>query len=1049
MFVNFFIRRPVFATVCALLIILVGSISIPTLPVENYPNVQPTTINVSGNYTGASAEIVESAVTSVIERQINGVEGMEYISSTSTNQGNSSITATFEQGRDKDIAAVDIQNRVSLAQPQLPGQVNQTGVTVTKQSGNFVLGLGLFSPEGQYDNLFVSNYADLYLVDPIKRIPGVAEVRIFGERRYAMRLWLDPNRLASRNLTTQDVVNALREQNLQVGAGQIGQEPAPPDQQYVISLQAQSRLESAEEFGDLVLKTGENGTLVRLKDVGRAELGAQDYSGFLRFSGQDAVGLGVIQTLGSNALEISQAVSAEMERLSQQFPPGLEYQVAFDTTDAVQAAFREVMLTLAIAIGLVVLVIFVFLQDWRTTLIPSITIPVSLVGTFAFMKVFGFSINSLTLFGLILATGLVVDDAIVVVENIVRLIEDEEMEPDRAASAAMAEVTGAIIATSLVLFAVFVPVAFFPGVTGKLYQQFALTITFAIALSTFNALTLTPALVALLLRPGQGPQNRFFRWFNRSFEDARRGYDRLLRQLSRARGVVVAIFVALLGVTYFLFQLVPGGFVPDEDQGYFITIIQGPEGASLNYTNTVMQQVEKQLLALPETSGTFAVGGFSFGGGGSNFATIFTTLKPWSQRDRSVQGIITQLTGPFLSMPEAMVIPINPPPVQIGSSQGGFDFQVQDKGNLGLEALAQATQELVQKANATGQLIRVNSQFAVNSPQLQIKVERNQAKALQVSLEDIFATLQTYLGANYVNDFNLFQRTYRVYVQADQQFRSKPEDIGSLYVRSQTGGMIPLSNLVQVTSTVGPQTINHYNLFRSAQVTGSPMPGTSSGQAIAIMERLARETLPVGMDFAWSGSSLEEIKSGGQAPIIFGLGLVMVFLVLAAQYESYIDPLIILFAVPLAVLGAMVALFLRGLPNDVYGQIGLVMLIGLASKNSILIVEFANQLRDRGCSTVRAAIQAAEERLRPIMMTALSFIFGIFPLVVATGAGAGARRSLGTTVMGGMIVSTFLSLFVVPILYIVIGKARERFRDRRRQADSSTSEPESLPAIRR
>ncbi len=1046
MFVNFFIRRPVFATVCALLIILVGAISIPTLAVENYPNVEPTTINVNANYTGASAEVVESAVTSVIERQINGVEGLEYISSTSTNQGNSSITATFGQGRDKDIAAVDIQNRVFLAQPQLPGQVNQTGVTVSKQSGNFVLGMGLFSPKGEYDNLFVSNYADLYLVDPLKRIPGVAEVRIFGERRYAMRLWLDPNRLASRNLTAQDVVEALQEQNLQVGAGQIGQEPAPPDQEYVISLQAESRLKSAEEFGDLVLKTGEDGTLVRLKDVGRAELGAQDYSSFLRFSGQDAVGLGVVQTLGSNALEISQAVRAEMEQLAEKFPPGLEYKVAFDTTEAVQEAFREVILTLAIAIALVVLVIYIFLQDWRTTLIPTITIPVSLVGTFAFMKLFGFSINSLTMFGLILATGLVVDDAIVVIENIVRLIE-QGMKPIQAAMAAMAEVTGAVTATSLVLFAVFVPVAFFPGVTGKLYQQFALTIVFSIAISTFNALTLTPALSALLLRRSQGPQNRFFRWFNRSFESLRDSYDRLLRQLSRMRGIVVGVFVALLGITFLLFQIVPGGFVPDEDQGYFITIIQGPEGSSLNYTSKVMQQAEKQLLALPETSGTFAVGGFSFGGGGANFATIFTTLKPWSQRDRSVQEIITQLTGPLMSAPEALIIPINPPPVQIGSSQGGFDFQVQDKGNLGLEALAQATQELVQKANASGKLIRVNSQFAVNSPQLMIEVNRNQAKALQVSLEDIFGTLQTYLGANYVNDFNLFERTYRVYVQADQQFRSKPEDIGSLYVRSQNEQMIPMSNLIQVRSTVGPQTINHYNLFRSAQVTGTPIPGTSSGQVIKIMETLARKTLPTGMDFAWSGSSLEEINSGGQAPIIFGLGLVVVFLVLAAQYESYIDPLIILFAVPLAVLGALIALFLRGLANDVYGQIGLVMLIGLASKNSILIVEFANQLRDQGHTVVKAAIQAAEERLRPILMTALSFIFGIFPLVVATGAGAAARRSLGTTVMGGMVVSTFLSLFVVPILYIVIGTARERWS--RRQPPPSAPQREVVSAANR
>lgn len=1065
MFVDFFIKRPIFATVCSLIIILVGAVSLVTLPIENYPDVAPTTITVTSNYTGASAEVVESAVTTVLERQINGVEGMEYLTSTSTSDGVSTVTVTFEQGRDKDIAAVDVQNRVSIASPQLPASVNQTGVTVAKDSGNILLGIGLFAKEGEYDNLFISNYADLYLVDAIKRLPGVGNVQIFGERRYAMRLWLDPSRLASRSLTTQDVINALEEQNLQVGAGQIGQQPAPKGQQYQINLQAVSRLKDPAEFGNIVLKTGSDGTLVKLQDVGRAELGAQSYNGFLRFSGQEAVGLGIGQLVGSNALDIAREVKAEMQRLSRNFPPGLSYQVAFDTTQAVEESVKEVLITLAIAILLVILVIYLFLQDWRSTLIPSVTIPVSLIGTFAFIKLFGFSINSLTLFGLILATGLVVDDGIIVIENITRLIEEKGMKPVQAASEAMAEVTGAVIATSLVLMAVFVPVAFFPGVTGKLYQQFALTIAFSIVLSTFNALTLTPALAAVLLGQTPKPNNfslekvgggrplpptfRFFNGINWVLEKTRRGYARSLRLITRFKGWVMLAFVGLLGATFFLFQIVPSGFVPDEDQGFFATIIQAPEGVSLEYTSDIMAQVEDKLLAVPEVTGTFAVGSFSFGGGGANVGTIFTTLKTWSQRERSVEDIITELTGPFLSIPGAIVLPINPPPVQVGSSLGGFDFQLQDRGNAGLATLAQATQELVGKANTTGKLVRVNSTFAINAPQLLIEVDRNRAKALQVSLEDVFNTLQTFLGSSYVNDFNLFERTYRVYVQADEQFRSKPEDINLLYVRSQNPEnpqMIPLSNLVKVTPTVGPQIINHYNLFRSTQITGSPAPGSSSGQAIATMEQLAAQNLPTGMDYSWSGSSLEEIKSGGLAPLIFGLGFVFVFLVLAAQYESYFDPLIILMAVPLAILGALLAQWLRGLPNDIYCQIGLVMLIGLASKNSILIVEFANQLRDKGYSITKAAVEAAQERLRPILMTALSFIFGIFPLVIADGAGAGARRSLGTAVFGGMVVSTFLSLFIVPVLYIIVGTLRSRWQKRHQpnlQLQQAKSQPSS------
>jgi HAE1 family hydrophobic/amphiphilic exporter-1 len=1033
MFVDFFIKRPVFSTVCALIILLVGAISIPTLPIAQFPDISPTQINVTANYTGASAEVVENAVTNILERQINGVEGMKYMTSSSSNDGTSSITVTFDASRNKDIAAVDVQNRVTVAQTQLPEAVQQTGVRVTKQSTSLLLAIGLYTEKGEYDNTFLSNYADLYLVDAVKRSKGVGDVRIFGERKYSMRLWIDPNRLASRGLTPKDVVNAIREQNLQVGAGSIGQQPAPEGQMYQLSLRAISRLADVSQFEDIVLKTDTDGTLVKFKDIGRAELGAENYSSFLRFRGNDAVGLGIYQLPGSNALDVAQAVKKEMERLSKTFPPGLKYRVAFDTTNYVQASLVEVLITLLIAIALVVAVIFIFLQDWRTTLIPSLTIPLALIGTFAFIKAFGFSINSLTLFGLTLATGMVVDDAIVVVENITTFIQDKGMNPRQATSEAMSELFGAVIATSLVLMAVFVPVAFFPGTTGALYKQFALTIAFSIAISTFLALTLTPSLSALLLRQGQRPTGWIFDRINRFLDWTRRGYQRSLMYLSHFKSVVIGLFILSLGLTVWLFLSVPSAFLPEEDQGYFITIVQGPEGVSLNYTSDVMSKAEEILLKEPDVVGTFAVGGFGFSGNNPNSGLIFTTLKPWEERKRpeqSVQAVIGRMFGAFSAIPEARLLPVNPPPIQGLGSFGGFTFQLQDRrGNESLDPLVQALGQILGSANQPGSgLQRVFSTFAANTPQLLVEVERNRAKALQVSIDDIFNTLQTSLGSQYVNDFTLQQRTYRVYVQADKQFRANPEDINNLYVRSAQNQMIPLSNLVKVIPTTGAQTVNHYNLFRSIEITGSPAPGLSSGQAIQSMQRVAQKVLTPGLGYEWSGTSAEELEAGGQAPLIFGLGLVFVFLVLAAQYENFIDPLIIMLTVPLAIFGALLAQQMRGFSNDVYCQIGLVMLIGLASKNAILIVEFANQLREQGLSISKAAIEASQQRLRPILMTALSTLLGIFPLAIATGAGAGSRQSLGTAVFGGMFVATFLSLFVVPILYIVINLIRDRLK---------------------
>lgn len=1031
MFVNFFIRRPVFTGVCAIIIFLVGAISIPTLPTAQYPQITPVQVNVTANYIGANAEVVENTVTNILERQINGVEGMRYITSSSSNSGTSHISVIFDSKRNPDIAAVDVQNRVSLAKPQLPEPVQRTGVTVSKESNNMLLGMGLYSENQEYDSIFLSNYADLYLVDALNRIKGVSRAQIFGERRYAMRLWLDPNRLANRNLTPDDVVHALNEQNIQVGVGTIGQQPAPPNQMFQIDLQARSRLKDASEFSEIVLKTAENGNLIKLKDVGRAEFGAENYSSFLRFKGNDGVGIVIYTTPDSNILEVANQVKGEMAELAASFPPGMKYQVAWDTSMFVEESLSEVVKTLMLAIALVVLVIFIFLQDWRTALIPVLVIPSALVGTFAFVKVFGFSINTLTLFGLILATGMVVDDAIVVVENISRLIQEGNSSPREAASLAMRELTGAVIATSLVLMAVFVPVAFFPGTTGKIYRQFALTIAFSITISTFLALSLTPALSALLLRFKAEPRGAlgwFFSKMNWCLDALGSGYKRSLYLLVRNQSIVLGLFVVSLGATGWLYLQVPGAFFPEEDQGYFITLIDAPDGVSLTYTSNVMRQVEEEILKFPQVSGTFAIGGFSFSGNSSNTGVIFSTLKPWLERrgaGNSAAEIINQLRGKFFNITEARILPVNPPSIPGLGNFGGFQFQLQDRRNSGLDTMLQVMGQLLGRANQTPGLQAVFTTFGANTPQLSIEVDRNQAKTLEVDIDDIFQTLQTYLGSTYVNDFNFEQRSYRVYVQADAQYRSHPDDIGKLYVRSQSDRMIPLSNLVKITPSTGAQTINHYNLFRSILINGSAAPGSSSGETMKAMEKVAQEVLPASFGYEWSGISAEERTSGGQAPIIFGLGLLFVFLVLAAQYENYFDPLTILLSVPLAILGALMAQSLRGFSNDVFCQVGLVVLIGLASKNAILIVEFANKLREEGLPIAKAVVEAAQERLRPILMTAISTLLGIFPLVIATGAGSGSRQSLGTAVFGGMFFATFLSLFVVPVLYIATANLRE------------------------
>ena len=1027
MFADTFIRRPILASVCSLVLILGGLIAIPTMPVAQYPSLAPPVVTVTAFYTGANAQEVETAVTTPLEQAINGVEGMLYIASSSTNSGTSSISVTFDVTRDQDVAQVDVQNRVNQALGRMPTEVRTTGITVSKQATGFVMAVGMYAGNNAYDSLFLSNYIDVYVKDALKRVPGVSDVLIFGERKYSMRLWLDPDRLAGRKLTASDVVNALREQNVQVAAGSLGQSPAPAGQMYQLSVRALGRLREASEFDNIILKSGADGSLVRLKDVGRAELGAETYSAQLKFQGVEAVGFGVIQLPTANALDVERGVVAELDRLAKQFPPGIKYQVAFNTTDVVEESIREVVKTLAEAIILVVLVIFVFLQTWRSTLIPAITIPVSLIGAFGFIKLMDYSINTLTLFGLILATGIVVDDAIVVIENVERHIQEYKVPARKAASDAMKEVLGAVIATALVLIAVFVPVAFFPGTTGRLYAQFSMTIAFAVALSAFNAVTLTPALSGLLLDRESHHKGRFFTLVERVITGGTNVYVRSLRSGIAWRWAFVALFFVTLGLTWWIVRTVPQSFVPDEDPGYFLAQVQAPAGASLEYTAGVASQAERIIGGDPDVLAIFSVMGFSFSGAASNTGIMFVRLKPYDQRvgaSHSLQAVLGRVSGPLFGIPGAIVVSFTPPAIPGLSRFGGFEFQILDQTGTSIDTLAQGTQAVVGAGNRSPKLRGLFSSFTANDPQLQVTIDRQRALALGLPLSEITSAMQIFLGSQYVNDFEFNNRAYRVYVQADQRFRSNPQALKQLYARSRTGEMIPLEQVVQLKETTAPQVINHFNLFRSASVNGSAPPGVSSGEALKEMERVAEQNLPQGMGYAWSGISLEETKAGQQSLYIFGLALILVYLTLAAQYESLVLPFIVLLGVPLAVLGALGAQWMRGLSNDVYCQVGLVMLIGLAAKNAILIVEFAEQLRAKGMSVIEAAVEAARIRLRPILMTSLAFILGVLPLVFATGAGEAARHSVGTTVAGGMFVSTFLNLIFIPILYVVVQTVR-------------------------
>jgi len=1050
LFVDFFIHRPVFATVCALLIILAGAVCIPNLPVAMYPTLAPPQIQVNCNYVGANADTVEKAVTIPLEEAINGVEGMRYISSSSTNSGTSSISTTFKTGYDLDIAAVDVQNRVASVTGRLPAAVNATGISITKSAHNFVFGAGFYTLDGRYSAEFISNYLDIYVKDAIKRVPGVGDVMIFGERKYAMRVWLDPVRMAARGLTATDVVNALVEQNVEIPAGQLGQPPSDSKQAFEMPVRVVGRLSSPADFDKIIVKNSANG-LVLLKDVGHSEVGAEDYSTVLKYSGREAMGIGVMQLSNANALEVDSKAKAVLEELSKSFPPGLQYAIAFDSTTVVGDSIREVLFTLVVAVFIVITVIFLFLLDWRATIIPAVTIPVSLIGTFAFIKMFGFSINSLTLFGITLATGLVVDDAIVVIENVQRHIAMEHSNPHEATSRAMGEVTSAVIATSLVLIAVFVPVSFFPGTTGILYRQFSLTIAFAIAISAFNALTLSPALSAIFLRgeadrPHQldflhiRPLSRLFARFIHS-ADAQISwlsstYAKSIHGALRLRYLFLLVFFGGLGATVWIYGHVPTGFIPQEDQGYMMVIVQAPPGSSLAYTTALADRAEAIIKQNPDIGGSFAVMGFSMAGSAANAGMMFVNAKPSNLRrgkGHSTADIVADLNPKLQRLMfmrnGGLVAMFEPPAVNGVGSYGGFQFMLQDQGMNTLSDLDRVAHQLVGASRQRKDLTGLITTFSANDPQMLVTIDREKAKAMSIPLSQITNTLSVFMGSEYVNDFDFNNRTYRVYVQADQPFRMSARDLHNYYVRSDSGQMVPLDNLAKVTESAGPPVINHYNLFRSVEIDGSPARGYSSGQGRAAMEELAGDKAKIlmpGMKYEWTGLTLDEIESSGRALIIFGLGILVVYLTLSAQYESFALPFIILLAVPMAVLGALGLVSLRGLSNDVYCQIGLVMLIGLSAKNSILIVEFAEQLRRKGRSIADAAAEAGELRLRPILMTSFAFILGVLPLVFATGAGALGRRSVGTTIVGGMLLSTVLNLFFIPVLYVILSRLLRR-----------------------
>lgn len=1036
-FSRFFVDRPVFAGVLSVLIFVAGLIGMTGLPISEYPEVVPPQIVVRAQYPGANPAVISETVATPLEEQINGVEGMLYMQSQATADGVMTLTVTFALGTDPDQAQQLVQNRISQAEPRLPEEVRTLGVTTAKSSPDLTLVVHLISPDGRYDVNYLRNYAVLNVKDRIARVPGVGQVQIFGGGDYSMRVWIDPQKAAERGLSASDIANAIRQQNVQAAAGVIGASPSVSGLDLQLSVNAQGRLQSPEEFANIVVKSGSEGEITRLGDVARVEMGAADYSLRSLLDNKQAVGMGVFQAPGSNALEISQNVHAAMADLKKTMPEGVDFDIVYDTTQFVKASIESVIHTLLEAIVLVVIVVILFLQTWRASIIPLVAVPVSIVGTFAVMYVFGFSINALSLFGLVLAIGIVVDDAIVVVENVERNIE-QGLSPVEATYRAMQEVSGPIIAIALVLVAVFVPLAFITGLTGQFYRQFALTIAISTVISAFNSLTLSPALAALLLRGHDAPKDRltrimdglfgwFFRGFNRFFGASSNAYGRGVGGILSRKSLVMGLYVVLLGVTFVLFRAVPGGFVPAQDKQYLIGFAQLPDAATLDRSEDVIRRMSDIALNHPGVANAIAFPGLSINGftNASNSGIVFVMLKPFEERktpELSANAITMELNQQFGAIQDAFIAMFPPPPVQGLGTTGGFKLQLEDRNGLGFKALDDATKAFLAKAYQTPELAGLYSSYQINVPQLYADLDRTKARQLGVAVTDVFETLQIYLGSLYVNDFNAFGRTYSVRIQADADYRSHAEDIGKLKVRSQSGEMIPLSALLKVEQTVGAERAIRYNGFLSADINGNPAPGFSSGQAQAAIERIAEETLPPGIAFEWTDLTYQQILAGSSGFLVFPLALLLVYLVLAAQYESLALPLSIIMIVPMGIMAALTGVWLTGGDNNVFTQIGLIVLVGLSAKNAILIVEFARELELSGRSVVQAAVEASRLRLRPILMTSMAFIMGVVPLVTSTGAGAEMRSAMGIAVFAGMIGVTAFGIFMTPVFYVLIRK---------------------------
>jgi HAE1 family hydrophobic/amphiphilic exporter-1/multidrug efflux pump len=1022
MFSRFFIDRPIFAAVISIVLVLAGLAAMRTLPIAQYPEIAPPVVTVQAVYPGASAETLEQSVSAPLENAINGVPGMIYMSSNSASNGVVQIQVTFDIGTNVDEAAINVNNRVKQVEPRLPLEVRRQGVTVERGSSAFLQVLAFYSPDGRFDDLFTSNYVTLNVLDQLKRLPGTTNVQIFGAKDYAMRIWLKPDRLAQLRLTPNDVAAAINEQNAQFAAGKVGQAPIDKGQELVLTVTTRGRLADPKEFGEIIVRAANDGSAVRLADVARIELGSKDYEFNGRYNGKAATLVGIFLTPGANALEVAQTVRNTVDELATRFPQGLAYSVPYDTTRFVEVSIREVVKTLAEAMLLVFLVVFLFLQSWRATLIPFAAVPVSLIGTFAGLFALGYSINTLTLFGMVLAIGIVVDDAIVVLENVERIMREDKATPREAAIQAMHEVTGPVVAIVLTLVSVFIPIAFLGGLTGELYRQFAVTIAIAVVISGLVALTLTPALCVLVLKHEHRQPGRFFRWFNGWFDGVRTRYTGGVAWMLRRGLIGLLLFGGMVLITAGLWRFTPGSLVPDEDQGFYIAAVILPDGATLARTDRVVAEVEQAIRSNPANEDVVSFTGFDFLGGSfrNNAATIFVTQKHWDERSVTALELVGELFGKTAGIRDALVLAFGPPAIFGLGTAGGYEFYIQNRGEGGTKRMNEVTQTFLARVNADPTLGGAQTLWRATVPQLQADVDRDKAKKLGVPIDQLFAALSATLGTYYVNDFNKYGRTWQVLMSAEPGFRKRPDDLGAVYVRSERGEMIPLSSLVTVKYSAGADSLDRFNNLPAVKIFGQAAPGYSSGQAIARVEQIAREVLPSDFTFDWGGTSYQEKRSSGASIFALGFAAVMVFLILAAQYEKWSLPLSVMLALPFGTFGALAAVWLRGMSNDVYFQIGLVTLLGLAAKNAILIVEYALLKTHEGMSPSAAALEAARLRFRPILMTSLAFILGVLPLAVSTGAGAGARLSVGTGVMGGMLAATFLAIFFVPLFYRVI-----------------------------